>query len=102
MNNLERAVLELIKENSEGMDDEEREYWVYSDALAASYGCVSGLVYYKETIDFFDKHEEEILDLAREHDHRLDVVELGVLTFKNNMSWFAFEVLAQSVYEWSY
>ena len=97
MNKLERAVLEEIKDNIEGMTQEEALYWVQMDAICSS-GSVSGLIYYTETVKFFNDNEEEILSLASEYDFELSPVELGMVGYKNDMVWFAFEVLKDQVF----
>ena len=97
MNNLEKAVLEEIKDNIEGMTEEEARIWVENDAICEN-GSVSGLIYYSDTVKFFDDNEEEILDLASEYEFELSPVELGMTGYKNNMAWFAFEALKDQVF----
>jgi len=98
MQTLEQAVLEEIESNVEGMNRDEAQYWVENDAICIS-GAVSGLIYYHDTMKFFDKHEDEILDLAKDYDFNVDVREEGTTGFKNQMSWFAFEVLKDGVFD---
>ena len=98
MNNLEKAVLEEIKDNIEGMTEEEARYWVENDAICEA-GSVSGLIYYSDTIKFFDDNEEDILDLASEYEFELSPAKLGMTGYKNGMAWFAFEALKDQVFD---
>jgi hypothetical protein len=98
MNNLTNAVLEEIKDNIKGYTEEEAASWVENDAWCEN-GSVSGLIYYTDTVAFFDKHEAEILELANEWDYSPCVVDLGMEGFKNQMSWFAFEALKDQVFQ---
>lgn len=94
---LEQAVLDEIRSNTEDYTFEEAKYWVGHDAICSS-GSVSGLIYYHDTIAFFDRHEEEILDLAKDCDFDVSVVEKGITGMKNDMAWFAFEMLKDQVF----
>lgn len=98
MKNLENAILDEIKTNIDGMDKDQARYWVENDAICEA-GSVSGLIYYKDTCAFFDEHEEDILSLAQDADFELSPVKLGMTGYKNNMAWFAFESLCQSVFD---
>lgn len=98
MNTLENAVFNEIKNNIDGYTKDEAAYWVENDAIC-SYGAVNGLIYYTDTAAFFDKHEDEILDLAQEYEFKADPIELGMTGFKNIMAWFAFEALKDSVFQ---
>ena len=94
---LEQAVLQEILDNIEDYTKEEALYWVENDAICVA-GSVTGLIYYKDTVAFFDENEEEILDLAKDFEFDVSVVEHGLQGFKNQMAWFAFEVLKDAVY----
>lgn len=100
MNALENHVQSILIDQMEGLDESEREAWL--DDLE-SHGCVSGmvtdLIYYTDTLAFFDEHEEEILNLAEQCGFTVDPVKTGMTGFKNTMAWFAFETLARGVYE---
>lgn len=98
MTNLHNAIFEEIKNNIEGMTREEAKYWIENDAICVT-GSVNGLIYYYDTSAFFDEHEEEILDLAKDYEFTADPVELGMGGFKNCMAWFAFEALKDTVFE---
>ena len=60
---------------------------------------VGDLIYYKDTLAFYELHEAEILELAQELDFNPSIVELGETGVKNLLAWFAFESLARSVFE---
>lgn len=98
MNTLENAVFNEIQNNIDGYTKDEAAYWVENDAIC-SYGAVNGLIYYTDTTAFFDKHEDEILNLAQEFEFTADPIELGMTGFKNIMAWFAFEALKDTVFE---
>ena len=65
-----------------------------------AYGCQSGivtsLVYYKDTEAFFNRHVDEILELIEDAKQTMDInyIEFS----RNNLSWFAFEIIAQEIY----
>ena len=94
-NSLQQAVFEMIESSLEGYSKAERESWLQD---LAEHGCVSGmvsqLIYYHQTESFFDQHADEILELAHLLDFNINIVEVGLTQFKNNMAWFTFEVLA--------
>lgn len=98
MTNLYKAVAQEIRDNVEGMSYEEAHYWVENDAICEA-GSVAGLIYYHETEAFFDKYEDEILDLARDCAFELSPTEIGMTGYKNTMAWFAFEALKDTVFE---
>lgn len=98
MSELRESVKEIILVNIDGMSSDEAKYYIENDARCNT-GSVSGLIYYSETIKFFDDNEEEILDLAREYEFDLKPTELGMTGYKNNMAWFAFDVLVDEVFE---
>lgn len=97
---LHEAVKNILIDETGGLTRSEARQWI--DDLT-DYGCVSGivgsLVYYADTVEFFDDFENEILELAREHEIHPDATGLGVDGYKNQMTWFAFETLAQPIFE---
>ena len=95
---LEDRVFDEIFNNVLGMTKEEAKYWVENDAIC-SIDSVNGLIYYHDTSEFFDRHEEEILKLAKEFEFDCSIVENGMKGFKNTMSWFAFEALKDRLFE---
>ncbi len=91
---------DILEFHFDGYTQNDAEAWI--DDLE-QHGCVSGmvsdLIYYHDTIKFFDANEDEILDLAKEYEFTVDPVEEGMTGFKNKMAWFSFEVLARQVFE---
>ena len=93
--------------------------WLYqqeaADALlikdVAEHGCsggVGGLIYYRETVQFHDDHEEEIWDLLYDHarDEGLKLMDLvariakdagSITQLQNQLVWYAVEVRAQEI-----
>jgi hypothetical protein len=77
----------------------------------AEHGCsggVGGLIYYRETVEFHDDHEEEIWNLLYEHarDEGLKLMDLvariakdagSITQLKNQLAWYAVEVRAQEI-----
>lgn len=94
-NTLQQAVFEIVESALEGYSKAEQKTWL--EDLAA-HGCISGmvssLIYYHQTERFFDQHADEILELANLLCFSVNVTEVGLTQFKNNMAWFAFEILA--------
>ena len=92
---LEQAVFEIVESATEGYSRAEQKAWLED---LATHGCVSGmvsdLICFHQTEYFFDQHADEILELANLLGFNVDVVNVGLTQFKNNMAWFAFEVLA--------
>lgn len=85
------------------------------------YGCVSGMVngmiYYTDTLDFFERHQDEINDMIKEwmdsvggegpfiagfkgydDDDPLCLYEIN----RNLIAWFAFETVAYDLFEEKY
>lgn len=95
---LSDSIREILEH--ELQDPDYRESWI--DDLEA-HGCVSGmvsdLIYYHDTLAFFEKHEDEICELAQEYEFNPSIVKLGETGVKNTLAWFAFETLARSVFE---
>lgn len=73
-------------------------------------GCVNGLIYYDETGDFHDKHEDEIWDLLIECASEQDLTPLELIAqlngqekvasmyeFKNLLCWYAVEWFAHEI-----
>lgn len=112
---LRRAVIEEI------IDTFDNEFMKYTDVLAylknvMQYGCQSGmvssLVYYGDTVEFFEKHKREINeqlgdlvediglpmeDLFKQWDERDPLVLLKIN--QNLCAWFGFEHTASLLYD---
>ena len=83
------------------------------------YGCISGtvlsLIYYTDTVKFFDTYRKEILHLANEFkdwnsevcDYVLDLNNIGIVyregqkrfntQEKNGLAWFAYELIVNDI-----
>lgn len=62
-------------------------------------GCVSGLVYFADTREFFDRHYEEIEELRREYENECGMPIRIAHDLKNDLAWFAFEAIARRLLE---
>jgi len=100
---------EVIKD---ALDSENIETY-FNDLL--THGCVSGmvgrLIYYSDTVKFYDRYEDEIEDLLDEtreemgYSNRFDMIgslngaeNVGDITQeKNLLAWFAFEENARTI-----
>ena len=97
---LKHEVVEIIMDQVDGLENEEILSTVEE---MVTYGCQSGivsaLITYSDTELFFDKHANEIFELVE------DAKQEGIIDMnnfelsKNNLSWFAFETIAQEIYQ---
>ena len=97
---LKHEVAEIIMDQVEGLDNEEILSAVED---IVTYGCQSGivsaLITYSDTEKFFDNHADEIFELVE------DAKQEGIIDMnnfelsKNNLAWFAFETIAQEIYQ---
>ena len=97
---LKHEVVEIILSESEGIEDDEILSTVEE---IVTYGCQSGivsaLITYSDTEKFFDNHANEIFELIE------DMRQEGIMDMnnfelsKNNLAWFAFETIAQEIYQ---
>ena len=93
---------------------EKEENFLISDV--ATHGCsggtISALIYYTDTVKFHDKHEDEIWDelntqaenqgvtipfLISDFSYSYIKMISDIKTFKNCLSWWACEVIAQRI-----
>ena len=96
---LKHEVVEIIMDQVDGLENEEILSTVEE---IVTYGCQSGvvsaLITYSDTELFFDKHANEIFELVE------DMKQEGIIDMnnfelsKNNLAWFAFEAIAQEIY----
>ena len=96
---LKHEVVEIIMDQVDGLENEEILSTVEE---IVTYGCQSGivsaLITYSDTELFFDKHANEIFELVE------DMKQEGIIDMnnfelsKNNLAWFAFETIAQEIY----
>lgn len=91
-------IFDEIQNNIIDYTKTEAEYWIENDAVCST-GAVCGLIYYSDTVQFFDAFEDDILDLAKDCEFNPDAREHGIRGYKNLMAWFAFEALKDSVFE---
>ena len=113
MNALEREVKSICESESENYDDG---IWGFIKDLRQG-GCISGLVgsliYYSDTIEFYDKFENEIQELIDNYtqefgyNNRLEFISslngsenvYGNEQLKNLLAWFAFEETAFHLFD---
>lgn len=113
MNALEREVKSICESESENYDDGIRGF--IKDLRQG--GCVSGLVgsliYYSDTIEFYDKFENEIQELIDNYtqelgyNNRLEFISSlngsenvhSNEQLKNLLAWFAFEETAFQLFD---
>ena len=94
---LKHEVVEIILDEIEGIEDDEILSTV-KEIVTYGYqsGIVASLVYYKDTEAFFNRHVDEILELIEDAKQTMD---MNYIEFsRNNLSWFAFEIIAQEIY----
>ena len=97
---LKHETVEIILDQLDELTDDEI-LTTFNDIL--TYGCVSGavsaLITYSDTESFFDRHSNEIFELVE------DMKQEGLIDMnnfelsKNNLAWFAFETIAQEIYQ---
>ena len=97
---LKHEVVEIIMDQVDGLENEEILSTVEE---IVTHGCQSGvvsaLITYSDTELFFDKHANEIFELVE------DAKQEGIMDMnnfelsKNNLAWFAFETIAQEIYQ---
>ena len=97
---LKHEVVEIIMDQVNGLENEEILSTVEE---IVTYGCQSGvvsaLITYSDTEKFFDNHANEIFELIE------DAKQEGIINMnsfelsKNNLAWFAFETIAQEIYQ---
>ena len=98
---LKHEVVEIIIEQVEELDDDNEVLELVKEIV--TYGCQSGivaaLITYSDTEKFFDRHTNEIFELVE------DMKQEGLMDMnnfelsKNNLAWFAFDTLAQEIYQ---
>ena len=96
---LKHEVVEIILDQVDELDDNK----IFSAVEEiVTYGCATGvvpaLITYDDTDKFFDNYADEIFELVE------DMKQEGVINMnnfelsKNNLAWFAFEIIAQEIY----
>ena len=98
---LKHDVAEIIMDQVEELDNNNEVLELVKEII--TYGCQSGivsaLITYSDTEKFFDNHANEIFELIE------DMRQEGIINMnnfelsKNNLAWFAFETIAQEIYQ---
>lgn len=64
-------------------------------------GCISGmvvgLIYYKDTRNFYDRHYHEIEELRQEYEESIGTPLIINGDLKNHLAWFGFEQNAYNI-----
>ena len=115
--NLKEEVLAIIEE--QGGIDEQKTFM--EDVM--EYGCISGtvgqLIYYTDTVAFYDRHSVEIGDMLTDLMDDMGIYEPSelfnnweenddsILEFEdkinqNTLAWFGFEEMTREIYEEMY
>ena len=98
---LKHEVVEIIMDQVEELDNDNEVLELVEEIV--THGCQSGivsaLITYSDTENFFDNHSNEIFELVE------DMRQEGMINMnnfelsKNNLAWFAFETIAQEIYQ---
>ena len=98
---LKHEVVEIIMDQVDGLEKDNEIFAAVEEIVAqgCQSGIVSALITYSDTELFFDKHVNEIFELVE------DAKQEGIIDMnnfelsKNNLAWFAFETIAQEIYQ---
>ena len=97
---LKHEVAEIILDQVEGLENDEILSTVENIVTCGCQsGIVTALITYDDTELFFDIHANEIFELVE------DMKQEGIIDMnnfelsKNNLAWFAFETIAQEIYQ---
>ena len=97
---LKHEVAEIIMDQVYGLDNNEILSTVEE---IVTYGCQSGivsaLITYSDTEKFFDRHSNEIFELIEDAKQEGIIDRNSFELSKNNLAWFAFETIAQEIYQ---
>ena len=98
---LKHEVAEIIMDQVDGLEKDNEILATVEEIV--TYGCQSGvvsaLITYSDTEKFFNNHANEIFELVE------DMRQEGIINMnnfelsKNNLAWFAFETIAQEIYQ---
>ena len=97
---LKHEVVEIIMDQVEGLDNNEI-FSVVEEIVTqgCQSGVVSALITYSDTEAFFDRHANEIFELVEEAKEE-GIINLNeFILCKNDLAWFAFEMIAQEIYQ---
>lgn len=98
---LKHEVVEIIMDQVDELDNDNEVLEIVGEIVAhgCQSGIVSALITYSDTERFFDNHSNEIFELVE------DMKQEGLMDMnnfelsKNNLAWFAFETIAQEIYQ---
>ena len=98
---LRHEVIEIIMDQVDGSDNDNEVLTAVEEIV--TYGCQSGivsaLITYSDTEVFFDRHSNEIFELVEDIKQE-GLIDMNNFTLsKNNLAWFAFETIAQEIYQ---
>ena len=97
---LKHEAIEIIMDQVEGLDNNEM-FSAVEEIIAqgCQSGIVSALITYSDTEAFFDRHANEIFELVEDmrQEGMIDINNFELS--KNNLAWFAFETIAQEIYQ---
>ena len=98
---LKHEVVEIIMDQVDGLEEDDEILSAVEEIV--TYGCATGvvpaLITYDDTDKFFDNYSNEIFELVE------DMKQEGIIDMnnfelsKNNLAWFAFETIAQEIYQ---
>ena len=98
---LKHEVAEIIMDQVEELDNDNEVLELVKEIV--TYGCQSGivsaLIAYSDTEAFFDRHANEIFELVEDMKQEGLIDMNNFILNKNNLSWFAFETIAQEIYQ---
>ena len=98
---LKHDVAEIIMDQVEELDNNNEVLELVKEII--TYGCQSGivsaLITYSDTEKFFDNHSNEIFELIEDM-RQESIIDMNNFELsKNNLAWFAFETIAQEIYQ---
>ena len=97
---LRHEVVEIIMDQVDGLENEEM-FSAVEEMVAqgCQSGIVSALITYDDTEAFFDRHANEIFELVEEAKEEGIINLNDFILCKNDLAWFAFEMIAQEIYQ---
>ena len=98
---LKHDVAEIIMDQVEELHNNNEVLELVKEII--TYGCQSGivsaLITYSDTEKFFDNHSNEIFELIEDM-RQESIIDMNNFELsKNNLAWFAFETIAQEIYQ---
>lgn len=93
-----RIIEDILDQDDSNYPDSMQDYIESVTNGGISGGCVSGLIYYKDTNAFFDEHYAEIADIIDEYqDETGEALKIDG-DMKNFYAWFAYEWVMNDIY----